>query len=104
MTKRKNIKAAVKTVLGLILAAAVFLGALFGIRQAGQKLLENGLETTERNLRRGAAACYALEGRYPDSLEYLMKHYGVTVDESRYIVYYSVFASNLMPDITVALR
>lgn len=104
MMKRKNIKTAVKLVLGLVLAAAVFWGAFCGIRQAGQKLLENGLETTERNLRRGAAACYALEGRYPDSLEYLMEHYGVTVDESRYIVYYSVFASNIMPDITVALR
>jgi hypothetical protein len=98
------VKAAIKIAVCAALAVAVLLGAWYGIRSAGQKLLENGLETTEENLRRGAVACYALEGSYPESLEYLEEHYGVTVDESRYTVYYSVFASNIMPDITVAIK
>ena len=55
----------------------------------------------EEAIRRGAAACFADEGVYPDSLDYLIEHYGIRVDESRYVVDYSVFAENLMPDITV---
>ena len=104
MMKSKNARAIVKLLLGLALAAGIFWGAWTGIQKAGQALLKNGLETTENNLRRGAVACYALEGSYPDTLDYLMEHYNVTVDESKYIVYYSIFASNIMPDITVALR
>ena len=104
MPKSKNAHAIVKLLLGLALAAGIFWGAWTGIQKAGQALLESGLETTENNLRRGAVACYALEGSYPDTLDYLMEHYNVTVDESKYIVYYSIFASNIMPDITVALR
>ena len=55
----------------------------------------------EEAIRRGAAACYADEGVYPDTLNYLVEHYGIRIDESRYVVDYSIFAENLMPDITV---
>ena len=46
-------------------------------------------------------ACYAAEGIYPPDLAYLEEHYGIQIDESRYTVYYDIFGSNLMPDITV---
>ena len=59
------------------------------------------LHQLEEALRRGCAACYAVEGAYPPDLEYLEEHYGIQVDETRYKVYYNVFAHNLMPDITV---
>ena len=52
-------------------------------------------------MRRAAVACYAAEGIYPPTLEYLEEHYGVQVDRERYTVVYDVFASNLMPDVTV---
>jgi hypothetical protein len=104
MSKKAAVRTGIKILAGLILAAAVFLGAWYGIQNAGKELLQNGLETTEDNIRRGAVACYALEGRYPDSLDYLMKNYGVKVDEDKYNVYYTVFASNIMPDITVAVK
>ena len=55
-------------------------------------------------LRRGCVACYAAEGIYPPNLEYLEEHYGIQVDETRYTVFYSVFAANLMPDITVLVK
>ena len=34
-------------------------------------------------------------------IRYLEDHYGLQIDTDRYTVYYDVFASNLMPDITV---
>ena len=61
----------------------------------------HGKEQLEQVLHKTAAACYAAEGIYPPDLEYLEEHYGIQVDRDRYTVMYDVFASNLMPDITV---
>ena len=55
----------------------------------------------EEALRRGCVACYAIEGAYPPNLAYLKEHYGLQVDEGRYVVHYSAIAENLMPEITV---
>ena len=48
-----------------------------------------------------ALTCYAVEGAYPDDLEYLRTHYGLAYDQDRYMVRYSAFASNLLPEIYV---
>lgn len=58
----------------------------------------------ERAIYRGCMACYAAEGVYPPDLEHLKTRYGIQVDEDRYEVIYSVFAQNLLPDITVLER
>jgi hypothetical protein len=55
----------------------------------------------EESIQKAAISCYALEGRYPQSFEYLTKNYGISIDTDKYAVFYSVFASNIMPDITV---
>lgn len=86
--------------LALVLAAvpAAMVHALDAL-EAGQ-----GQETTQRltqALRRGCVTCYATEGSYPQSLEYLEEHYGLQIDRSRYAVFYSPSGSNLMPQITV---
>ena len=48
-----------------------------------------------------ALTCYAVEGAYPGDLEYLREHYGLAYDQSRYLVRYDSFGTNLMPDISV---
>ena len=48
-----------------------------------------------------ALTCYAVEGAYPESLEYMRENYGLAYDESRYYVTYDAFSSNLVPDIRV---
>ncbi len=84
----------------LLLAAAVlfFLLALSRL-EAGYQ--DQGKQQLEDALRRTAVACYASEGFYPPSVQYMCQHYGLQYDASRYTVRYDVFASNLMPDITV---
>ena len=52
-------------------------------------------------VRNAALTCYAVEGAYPDSLDYLRSNYGLAYDRSRYQVTYSAFASNLVPEIYV---
>lgn len=78
-----------------LLCFAAALNSLNGGRSA------EDLRQLEETLRRGCVACYAAEGVYPPDLDYLKDHYGLQVDEARYTVHYSVFAENLMPDITV---
>ena len=51
-----------------------------------------------------ALTCYAVEGMYPDDLEYLREHYNLSYNEERYHVFYDPLASNLMPTIKVAER
>lgn len=58
-------------------------------------------EILEEALRRSSVACYAAEGFYPPDIAYLQEHYGLQYDETRYIIHYERFASNLMPEITV---
>lgn len=87
-----------------VAAAAVLILFLVGLSNLDGARSEEGRQQLEEALRRGAVACYATEGIYPPDVEYLKKHYGVQVDEERYAVFYEVFASNLMPDITVLER
>lgn len=60
-----------------------------------------GAETLRDAIRRASVQCYAIEGRYPPSVEYLEENYGIQIDRDKYDVFYSGFASNFMPDITV---
>lgn len=59
------------------------------------------LKAAEQAIRRTAVHCYAVEGQYPPSLEYMETHYGLQVDQKRYVVHYQPVAANLMPVIDV---
>ena len=48
--------------------------------------------------------CYAIEGKYPDSVDYLVDHYGLRYNQNRFHIYYDAFASNVMPDVRVIER
>ena len=52
-------------------------------------------------VRNAALTCYAVEGAYPESLEYLRAHYGLAYDESRYFVRYDATGMTLVPEIYV---
>ena len=97
MKKKRKLTALLPAVVGLAVLL-VFLAALSNLQEGR---LSQGRQQLEDAVRRGAVACYAAEGIYPPNLEYLEEHYGVQVDRERYTVVYDVFASNLMPDVTV---
>ena len=52
-------------------------------------------------VKNAALTCYAVEGAYPDSVDYLREHYHLAYDEDRYMITYDAFASNMIPDIWV---
>jgi len=99
--RKRNVWYLLKGLLVPCAAGAVllwFAAALDGL-QDGQEAED--IRQLEEALRRGCVACYAAEGIYPPSLEYLKDYYGIQVNEERYTVYYDAFAENLMPSITV---
>lgn len=59
------------------------------------------LRGAEQAIRRAAVHCYAIEGSYPASLDYLVEKYGILVDEERFLVHYEPMGANLMPTIAV---
>lgn len=84
-----------------VLLLALTAGLVFAAGRAG-RTTERSEETLLRDaIIRASVTCYAIEGRYPQSLQYVIDHYGVVVDTERYIVSYDVFADNLMPDVRV---
>ena len=62
------------------------------------------LQIVRDAVKNAALTCYAVEGMYPDDLEYLREHYNLSYNEERYHVFYDPLASNLMPSIKVAER
>lgn len=94
-----------KQLLGYGASLAVFFCviALFvsGTLMFSKKADARGAEALRDAIRRASVQCYAIEGRYPPNVEYLEENYGIQIDKKRYDVFYSGFASNFMPDITV---
>ncbi|MBP3698973.1 MAG: hypothetical protein J6J01_05795 [Oscillospiraceae bacterium] len=87
--------------LAALLAALCLIFFVSSLASVDRQQGEEGRQQLETALRRAAVACYAAEGVYPPTVEYLQEHYGVQIEEERYIVFYEIFANNLMPDITV---
>ena len=96
MNRRDIIKLAV---LALALVLAVALVGRIDRAQAGAET-----ELVRDAVRNAAVTCYAVEGAYPDSVDYLREHYRLAYDENRYFVTYESFASNRIPDIYVTER
>ncbi len=83
----------------IVIAVLIFSATAFNSLDEGRG--QESLEQLQEAIRRSCVACYAAEGAYPPSLEYIQKYYGVQIDEAKYTVHYMVIADNLMPDITV---
>lgn len=80
---------------------AVFAGVWHGTGSISQDTAEHQKKSLEEAVRRNMVHCYAMEGRYPESVEYMEEHYGLTYDKDRYFVDYEIVGSNLMPDVMV---
>lgn len=79
-----------------LLASAWALVTRVGDAQSGEQT-----RFIEEAVRNAVLTCYAVEGAYPRDIGYLRENYGLAYDESRYIVTYDAFASNLVPEIYV---
>ena len=95
--------------LAVMIVFAVALGDLSQQTRQRQRLALETVSYIYRDqygpaLNRSIVACYALEGRYPEDLEYLQEHYSFTYDSRRFFVDYQLLADNLMPEVTILER
>lgn len=82
----------------MILVIGLFAG--FSLQFAGRTGAREE-DTLKKAITRASVQCYAIEGRYPPSVEYLEENYGIQINRKKFGVFYDGFASNVMPEITV---
>ncbi|MDL2219039.1 hypothetical protein LJC04_01695 [Ruminococcaceae bacterium OttesenSCG-928-O06] len=92
------------TILSLLVFLVVFVAFVFAISSFSTDASTEGATATQNAIQNAAVLCYATEGFYPPSLEYIETHYRVKVDHTRYAVHYDAYAPGLLPSIKVVPR
>ncbi len=90
-----------KFIVRFALFAAVLVACLLMITQLSGSVDDEQLALAENAVRRSAAQCYAIEGFFPDSIDYLEQNYALCLDRERFVYHYNYIGANLMPDIRV---
>lgn len=103
--KVKSQKKEYKQALGYVLSLAAMLAlvAVFAMAVLSFSGRTGAREedTLKKAVTRASVQCYAIEGRYPPSVDYLEENYGIQINRKKYNVFYDGFASNVMPEITI---
>lgn len=99
MLKKNKIK--LLAVALMLLYAFYFYNSVENVQAAGE---EEKFSILADAVLRSAVQCYAIEGFYPPNIEYLEDNYGLIYDRDKYVVSYSIFASNIMPDVEVYFK
>jgi len=85
----------------VLFTIAVMAMILYGLGQTEAASRTEAKRILEKSIRRAVVTCYAIEGRYPESIAYIEENYSIHIDWDRFIVHYQIFAENIMPDIMV---
>lgn len=93
-----------RDVAALALFAAIVLAFCLVVDQLTRASDQAELTLVRDAVKSAALTCYAVEGAYPEDIDYLRQHYGLAYNEERYMIYYDAFASNVLPDIRVVER
>ena len=86
-------------VFGIFLCGALFLTV--GSRRVEETARREQQELLEEAVNQAVVNCYCLEGRYPESIDYLIENYGIQVDFQEYAISYEIFADNIKPRVKV---
>lgn len=70
---------------------------MYGISSLSNSSINDDKQILSDAIERDIVHCYAVEGIYPPSLQYMEENYGLTFDHNKYIVNYDIFGSNIMP-------
>ena len=88
-----------------LLLAVVFIVVFFLLTSSvDTTTVERQKDSLSDALNRDILHCYAVEGYYPPSLDYLKEHYGLTYDEDLFFVDYQPVASNMRPEVTILTK
>lgn len=87
-----------------VLALAFGLLVMWATDRIGRDLNAQGEQSLKSTILRTAVQCYAVEGSYPASLDYLTENYGLQINKDRYLVIYEAAAANELPQVKVVAR
>lgn len=85
-------------VIAFLLFFILFLRGIDTVNDVTRAKQKENLETA---LSRSITQCYAVEGVYPPSLDYLINHYGLLYDEETFLIDYEYTGSNLRPEVRI---
>lgn len=88
----------IASIAGICLSVAVLLWGVAAVRTSSDN---SQIDSLRQAILRSAVHCYAMKGRYPESLDYIKEHYGISWDSGKYLVDYEITGANLMPDVTI---
>ncbi len=85
--KQKS-RSGIKTILIICIFLAVIVIFFYEINILGNSTDNREKNNLEKALNNSIIYCYAIEGFYPENLEYIENHYGLLYDESKYYIDY----------------
>lgn len=100
MKVKKNMPLFLKYLPTVLVFILIIVIVVIATNDINKNTESESLSIVENSIRRAAITCYAQEGSYPKDIDYLKDNYGLYLSDD-YIVYYDMFASNIMPNITV---
>lgn len=93
---------------GILLSMGIVLAGVgafsYGMDALSEKTRSEQKKSLEQAVWRSITQCYAIEGRYPENLEYLQEEYSLQYDSEQFFVDYQVTGANMLPDVTVIER
>ena len=102
--KRFSIKSALLYIIPCLIFAAVMVWLIVSLSNTSVSAKRQELIAVKTTVENGITMCYAIEGAYPPSIDYLRENYSVTYDASKYLIYYDIFADNVRPSVKVIER
>ena len=84
-----------------LLAPLLIVAFWFILSTVDSSTIARQKDSLSNALNRDIIHCYAVEGFYPPSLEYIKEHYGLTYDQDIFLVDYQPVGSNIRPDVTI---
>ena len=93
-----------KSILIYLLLPVILVAFYMMITSVDQSTIDRQKESLQNALERDILHCYAVEGFYPPSLEYMEVHYGLNYDHSVFFVDYVPIGSNIRPDVTIIVK
>lgn len=102
--KRFSVKNALAYIIPCVLFTGIIIWLVVSLNNTSDTARRQECAAVKSTLENGITMCYAIEGAYPPSAEYLSEYYGVTYDAAKYIVHYDYFADNVRPSVRVIMR
>lgn len=99
--RKSSIKRAFLYIVPCMVFAAMIAWLVIAVTNTAHSTEREELSALQTTVEKGITMCYAIEGAYPQSVDYLCANYGLIYDKSKYIVHYESFASNVRPMVTI---